>query len=209
MSRTVHGEVRGGSLPRTIVGTRAAGRWPRWPRATLGVACALLLAACASAPITRLPKAGADTACITPAAHQDTVVGVSFSGGGSRAALFGAAALEALGRLRAPQGDSVLEHVSYLSSVSGGGLAAGYYALHKPPRETPVLGPDGTMTAAYETFFADYQAKLAQDFQSALLWRQLGRFRFILNSALAARSLREILEERLLGPDTFTDLAMR
>ena len=182
---------------------------PAWRGAALGVACVLLLAGCASAPIAHLPKAGAETACITPAAPQDTVVGVAFSGGGSRAALFGAAGLEALGRMRAPRGGSMLEQVSYLSSVSGGGLAAGYYALHKPPRETPVLGPDGTMTEAYQTFFADMQGKLAQDFQSALIWRQLGRFRFILNSANAARSLQEILDERLLGPATFGDLAAR
>ena len=103
-----------------------------------GLACALLLMGCASAQVARLPKAGAETACITPAAQQDVVVGVSFSGGGSRAALFGASGLEAVGRLRAPQGGSVLEQVSYVSSVSGGGLAAGYYALHKPARETPV-----------------------------------------------------------------------
>jgi hypothetical protein len=180
-----------------------------WRGTALGLVCALLLTSCASAPVYRLPKAGAEMACITLATPQDTVVGVSLSGGGSRAALFGAAGLEALGRLRAPQGGSVLEQVSYLSSVSGGGLAAGYYALHKPPRETPVLGPDGTMTGAYQTFFADLQAKVAQDFQSALIWRQLGSFRFILNSALAARSLREILEERLLGPATLGDLGAR
>lgn len=185
------------------------GRRSRWPRAALGVACALLLTGCASASVTRLPKAGAETPCITPAAGRDMVVGVSLSGGGSRAALFGAAGLEALGRLRAPQGGSVLEQVSYLSSVSRGGLAASYYALHKPPRETPVLGPEGTMTEAYQTFFADYQAKLAQDFQSALIWRQLSRFRFILNSALAARSLGEIIDERLVGPATLDDLSAR
>ena len=182
---------------------------PAWRSVALGLAYALLLTGCASVHALHLPKAGADTACITPAAQQDTVVGVAFSGGGSRAALFGAAGLEALGRLRAPQGGSVLEQVSYLSSVSGGGLPAAYYALHKPPRETPVLGPDGTMTEAYQTFFADLEAKLAQDFQGALLWRQLGAFRFILNSALAARSLGEILEERLLGPGTFGDLGAR
>jgi hypothetical protein len=182
---------------------------PAWRGMALGVACVLLLAGCASAPIAHLPKAGAETACITPAAQQDMVVGVAFSGGGSRAALFGAAGLEALGRMRAPRGGSMLEQVSYLSSVSGGGLAAGYYALHKPPRETPVLGPDGTMTEAYQTFFADMQGKLAQDFQSALIWRQLGRFRFILNSANAARSLQELLDERLLGPATFADLGER
>jgi predicted acylesterase/phospholipase RssA len=182
---------------------------PAWRGAALGLVCALVLMSCASAQVYRLPRAGAETACITPAAQQDTVVGVALSGGGSRAAVFGAAGLEALGRLRAPQGGSVLEQVSYLSSVSGGGLAAGYYALHKPSRETPVLGPDGTMTEAYQAFFVDFEAKVAQDFQSALIWRQLGRFRFILNSALAARSLQEILEERLLGPATFDDLAAR
>jgi len=180
-----------------------------WRGTPLGLACALLLMGCASAQIVRLPKAGAETACITPAVQQDTVVGVAFSGGGSRAAVFGAAGLEALGRMRAPQGGSVLEQVSYLSSVSGGGLAASYYALHKPPRETPVLGPDGTMAEAYQAFFADFEAKVAQDFQSALIWRQIGRFRFILNSALAARSLQELLDERLLGPATLGDLATR
>ena len=195
--------------PLKSAGAYAARRRSQWQRAALGVLCALLLTACASAQIAHLPKAGADTACITPATPQDTVVGVSFSGGGSRAALFGAGALEALARMPAPQGGSVLERVSVLSSVSGGGLAAGYYALHKPPHEVPVLGPDGSLTPAYQTFFADYQAKLAQDFQGALIWRQLSRFRFILNSALAARSLRELLEERLLGSDTFNDLAAR
>jgi hypothetical protein len=136
-------------------------------------------------------------------------VGVSISGGGSRAALFGAGGLEALGRLRAPEGGSVLEQVSYLSSVSGGGLPTAYYALNKPPRATPVLGPEGTMTEAYQAFFAKLQTKLAQDFQNALIWRQIGSFRFVLNSALAARSLREVLEENLLGTSTFADLAAR
>jgi len=191
-----------------LVGTRGAA-----VRSSLGtvlsLACALIVTGCATPQIARLPKAGAEVTCITAPTAKDTIVGVSLSGGGSRAALFGAAGLEALGRLRAPQGGSVLEQVSYLSSVSGGGLAAGYYGLFKPPRETPVLGPDGTMTPAYETFFADYQAKLGQDFQSALIWRQLSERRFILNSALAARSLQELIDERLIGPATFADLGAR
>ena len=110
----------------------------RW-LAPLWLAGALLLTACATPQVDRFPKAGSETACIWPTAPQETVVGVSLSGGGSRAALFGAGGLEALGRLPAPEGGSVLERVSYLSSVSGGGLAAAYYALHKPPRGTPVL----------------------------------------------------------------------
>ena len=67
----------------------------RWPLAALWLACALLLTACVSPTVTRLPKAGAETSCIWPPPSQDTVVGVSFSGGGSRAALFGAGGLEA------------------------------------------------------------------------------------------------------------------
>ncbi|HMK64891.1 MAG TPA: patatin-like phospholipase family protein [Thermodesulfobacteriota bacterium] len=185
------------------------GRRSRWPFGALLSVAALLLTACASPQIFHLPKVDANTACISLVASQDTVVGVSLSGGGSRAALFGAGGLEALGRLQTPDGRSVLEQVSYLSSVSGGGLTAAYYALHKPSREIPVLGPDGKMTEAYQAFFADLGTKVAQDFQNALIWRQISSFRFILNSALAATSLRELLEERLLGKSTFADLAVR
>jgi hypothetical protein len=133
---------------------------------------------------------------------------VALSGGGSRAALFGAAGLEALGRLWAPGGGSVLEQMAYLSSVSGGSVAAAYYASQKPPRETPVLTPDGALTEDYRTFFAGFKEKLTQDFESALLWRQLLSFQW-LNSSLAARSLAEVMAERLLGPTTFGELAQR
>jgi hypothetical protein len=136
-------------------------------------------------------------------------VGLAFSGGGSRAALFGAAGLEALSQVRAPNGASVLDQVSYLSSVSGGSLTASYYALHKPSRETAILGPDGSLTEDYRTFFAGFKEKVSQDFESALLWRQIERFRFILNPALAARSFAELFTERLLGPATFGDLSAR
>jgi predicted acylesterase/phospholipase RssA len=138
---------------------------------------ALMLTGCASAVALRVPKAGPDMACITPAPDREVLVGVALSGGGSRAALFGAAGLEALGRLQAPGGGSVLEQMTYLSSVSGGSVAATYYASHKPPRETPVLTPAGTFTAEYETFFAGAHEKLRQDFEGALLRRQLLSFR--------------------------------
>jgi predicted acylesterase/phospholipase RssA len=133
---------------------------------------------------------------------------VALSGGGSRAALFGGAGLEALGRLPAPGGGAVLEQVTYLSTVSGGSVAGVYYASHKPPLATPVLTPEGRMTAAYETFFAEANKQLGQDFEGALLRRQLLSFRW-LNSSLAARSLAEVMAERLLGPATFADLAQQ
>jgi hypothetical protein len=119
-------------------------REARWPRAGVVLLGALVLTGCASALAVRVPKAGPDTACITPAPDRDVLVGVALSGGGSRAALFGAAGLAALGRLQAPGGGSVLEQVAYLSSVSGGSVAAASYASQKPPRATPLDGyPEG------------------------------------------------------------------
>jgi hypothetical protein len=169
---------------------------------------ALVLTGCASALAVRVPKAGPDTACIAPAPDREILVGVALSGGGSRAALFGAAGLESLARLRAPGGGSVLERVGYLSSVSGGSVAAAYYASRKPPRETPVLTPEGVLSPEYEAFFTEYQKQLSQDFEGALLRRQLLSFRW-LNSSLAARSLADVLAADLLGQTTFADLAQR
>jgi hypothetical protein len=51
----------------------------------------------------------------------------------------------------------------------------------------------GALTADYQTFFAEYQEKLRQDFEGALLRRQLLSFRW-LNSSLAARSLDEVMQ---------------
>jgi len=50
---------------------------------------------------------------------------------------------------------------------------------------------------------------VSQGFESALIWRQISSFRFILNPALAAQSLTELFTERLLGPATFGDLSAR
>jgi hypothetical protein len=175
----------------------------------LWLACALLATGCATAVAYRAPMAGPQTTCVTPAPERDLVVGVALSGGGSRAALFGASGLEALAQIRAPGGGSLMDQVSYLSSVSGGSVAASYFATKKPSKGTAALGPDGALTDDYKTFFADYKNIVSQDFESALLWRQIGSFRWILNPALAAQSLAELFAERLLGPATFGDLSAR
>jgi len=172
------------------------------------VASALLLTGCVSAAPVTFPRASLDSSCIVAAPDTDLLLGVALSGGGSRAAVFGAAALEALGKIHVPGGGSVLEQVGYLSSVSGGGLAAAYYAEHKPPRETPILTPEGGYTDEYRAFFTRFNERVAQNFESAIIWRQLGSFRWI-NSALAAQSLQEVLEERLLGETTLGALSAR
>ena len=56
----------------------------------------------------------------------DVFVGLAISGGGSRAATFGLAVMEQLKEL------GVLEHVSAISTTSGGGLAGAYYATRGP-----------------------------------------------------------------------------
>ncbi len=183
--------------------------WDLLKGTALCLACALLASGCASAVATRAPQAGPQTACVVPAPEPDLVVGVALSGGGSRAALFGASGLEALAQVRAPGGGSVLEQVTHLSSVSGGSVAASYFAMKKPSKGTVVLGPDGALTEDYKTFFAGYKDKVSQNFESALLWRQIETFRWILNPALAARSLTELFTEQLLGPVTFADLSAR
>jgi hypothetical protein len=143
-----------------------------------------------------------------PVAQQDILVGVAMSGGGSRAALFGAAGLEALGATQASNGQSVLEQVSYVSSVSGGSIAASYYALKKPARSLNMLTPEGAMTEAYRTFFHEYRNAVSQPIGPSVFWRQFSRFRW-LNPALEAVSLHEILSERLLGDATMMDVARR
>ena len=146
--------------------------------------------------------------CVRPAPDSDLLLGVALSGGGSRAAVFGAASLEALGRIRLPNGDSVLQHTAYISSVSGGSVAASYYGVHKPSRQTPVLTPSGDYTEEYQKFFTKYQEQVSQNFEGPLIRRQLATFRWI-NSALAAHSLDEVFGERLLGKVTLGDLSAR
>jgi hypothetical protein len=177
-------------------------------RLTLGLVCALALTGCASAHYLPVKRADVVGACETAVPEREVHLGIALSGGGSRAAIFGAAGMEALAGLRMGDGTSVIEKISHLSSVSGGSLAATYYALKKPGREVKVLNADGTLSDAYRAFFARYRTEVAQDFETALIWRQLLSLRWM-NSALAARTLAEILKERLYGDARFEDLSAR
>jgi hypothetical protein len=175
------------------------GAWMLW---------AVFGAACASPHTFTLPRAASAPPCLVPIPDREVLVCVAMSGGGSRAALYGIAGLEALGRLGTADGTSVLERVAYLSSVSGGSLAAAYYAINKPPRTVRALTADGAVSDAYHGFFARAATELGQDFESALIRRQLRSLRW-LNPALAAGSLNEVLRQRLLGHVTMGQLARR
>jgi predicted acylesterase/phospholipase RssA len=170
--------------------------------------CTGLVGGCASAIAIDVPRATSTPSCIGTVPDRDLELGVALSGGGSRAAVFGGAALEALGRIRYPGGDSVLQNLSYISSVSGGSVATAYYGVKKPAREITVLTPSGDYTPEYRAFFDKYREQISQNFEGPLIARQLSTFRWI-NSALAARSLAEVMRERLLGKMTLGELSAR
>jgi len=167
-----------------------------------------ILGGCASAHVFTVKRVDSVVPCLSSVAESNLLLGVALSGGGSRAAIFGSAGLEALAGLRTADGASVLQKISHMSSVSGGSIAASYFALKKPGKEVPVLNPDGTLSDAYRAFFEQYRADLSQDFENALIWNQLLSFRWI-NSALAAQTLAEILRDRLYGKATFADISQR
>ena len=177
----------------------------------LGVlACSVLLNGCVTSRAVQLARIKPTLAldCRVPAPRSDVLVTVAMSGGGSRASLFGAAGLEALAHLPAGNGSSMLDQVAYLSSVSGGSIAASYYVLNKPPKEVRMLTADGDLTPAYQTFFDQYRTALSQSFGDELFWRQLATFRWI-NPSLAAISLTEVLHRNLLGQATWRDISRR
>jgi patatin-like phospholipase len=174
----------------------------------VALVCAIFLAGCASSSYYTLKRVDEAGGCQTTVPSHDLLLGVALSGGGSRAALFAEAGLEALAELRTADGVSVINKIAHVSSVSGGSLSATYYMLKKPGRDVPVLNADGSLSEAYRAFFEQYRTELSQDFETSLIWRQLLSFRW-LNSALAARTLAEILGERLYGRANIGDLAAR
>jgi len=160
-------------------------------------------------PLYTVRTVSQEPECITPAPDRETLIGLAVSGGGSRAALFAAGALEALARVRVgPEQRSLLEQVSYISSVSGGSLASAYYVLKKPTHEIPVLTQDGAMTEGYRGFFTDFKRDMARDYESLLLRRHIFGLRWF-NPAWTAKSLTEILDDEYLGETRFSGLARR
>lgn len=164
---------------------------------------------CVTAPVHMFKPTAGPPDCLQPAPEREVFVGLAVSGGGSRAALFAASAFEALSQLRVgPEQRSVLEQVSYISSVSGGSLASAYYNVKKPLREVPMLTPDGQLTAVYKEFFAGFKEAMLNDFEQPLLTYNLFTLRMA-NPAWTALSLADILDYDYLKGITFRELAQR
>lgn len=118
-------------------------------------------------------------------------VGLAISGGGSRSANFGAACMFQLQRI------GLLEHVDYISSVSGGSLTAAYYCLSEDAQWNP-----GTVQEKLTSSFAsDVIARTLLPWNlPALLLTRFDR------SDLLARSFTTHLFSRDGRPLTFADL---
>ncbi|BFU94053.1 MAG: hypothetical protein NTNFB02_07750 [Nitrospira sp.] len=163
--------------------------------------------------VTRTPlyilKAADVPECLTPAPDREVLIGLAVSGGGSRAALFAAGAYEALAKVRVgPEQQSLLEQVSFISSVSGGSMASSYFVAHKPGHAVPVLDASGRVTEEYQTFFDRFKADMKFDLEGLILRRQLLRLRWM-NPAWTAWSLAELLDESFLKGMTLKDVAQR
>jgi len=110
----------------------------RFVRAGRVVAFSALLAACAQIhndPINQPLLPGAPTADLGQGVatyYDDTVVALSFSGGGTRAAAFSYGVLTGLDETRAPNiSTSLLDRIDFVTGVSGGSVLAAYYGLKK------------------------------------------------------------------------------
>ena len=107
---------------------------------------------------------------ISPA-HDDcrdkNFVALSISGGGSRAAIFGAAVMFELQRY------GLLQHVDLISCVSGGCLTAAYYALSCDDIDNPATCPQTTNGAKRYTWNEEALYPLLE---RRLLWRWFGNW---------------------------------
>jgi NTE family protein len=101
---------------------------------TIGL-CAVLLgcAAIQNAPINE-PGNNAGLANVYSeerGPEDDNLIGMSFSGGGTRAAAFSFGVLTEMDRTPVRGSTSMLDHLDFISGVSGGSVTAAYYGLRK------------------------------------------------------------------------------
>lgn len=139
-----------------------------------------------------------------PKASKHVFVGVSISGGGTRAANFGLSVLRELEEM------GVLEHVTVLSSVSGGSLAAAYYAVDGVPSDDIWKGKDDQLFVASRSgFWEKTKTLFVQDFRTQIMLRYLRPDNLLATLATSKTRtdlLSEVLDDKVFQRRTFKAL---
>lgn len=88
-------------------------------------------------------------------------IGVSISGGGSRAQYFGLGVLMGIEEIKDKQNRTMLSGVDYFSTASGGGYAVGYYLTMQ---KNFLLRADSPYSSFYQYWLSDDRVKKYQEF---------------------------------------------
>jgi predicted acylesterase/phospholipase RssA len=130
---------------------------------------------------------------------QREIFGVALSGGGSRAAVYAAAGLEALWE------HGLIDRISHISSVSGGSIASSYFVANRPACDDE--SSDSAKEACWREFFAEFKRAMRYDFAWASEFRQVPFPNRWLSHTRRASSFQEVLDREFLAEKTFGDLA--
>lgn len=176
-----------------------AQRAARWAGRSAAALCVTLLAAGCSTVIDNQPRnrpAVADTPGSSVSPPRDIVashvIGLSFSGGGLRAAAFAQGVL--LHLQDAGSGD-VLDDVTFISSVSGGSLTAAWYGLH---------GRDGLRSFESQVLLRDFEASMRLN-----PWAVENILRALSGGVNDRSNLGHALDREVFHGATFADLYRR
>lgn len=91
--------------------------------------CATIYNAPINVPLASAEAATFDAAGTIPTNGDDLLIGLAFSGGGTRAAAFSYGVLREFDRTSTARGVPLLDSVHYISGVSGGAITAAYFGL--------------------------------------------------------------------------------
>jgi predicted acylesterase/phospholipase RssA len=160
--------------------------------ATLTLGCAFLL----PDRIHWTVEPDASNACAE--ATPTRIIGVALSGGGSRAAVYAAAGLEALWE------HGLLDQVSHLSSVSGGSIAAAYFAVNHPHCDAEAT--PSAAEACWRRFFSEFKRAMRYDYAWATERQQALYPNRWLSPTRRASSFQEVLDREFLDGATFEAL---
>jgi predicted acylesterase/phospholipase RssA len=140
-----------------------------------------------------------------------TILGLAASGGGSRAAYLEAAVLREIRaagstlHLGLPSGRSLLDQIDAISSVSGGSLAAAYYAINAP-RLNAADADSGDWSAFLEAMARSYRTR---QWFGSLAWHPATWFRYAITDFNRGVLAREDYDALLYRGARLSDLPDR